>query len=137
MARSFQRLLVGLKAISQRVEEICHYAMTHLVPHVIQFLSQVPNALRGPPQGRLRIPTLCRIDELLQILLQCRIGIDRLLAAPARQPDVTVTSSWWSFELFDTPADGLSRHARAPRCARDSPGPNRLGLCSRYQAPGP
>src|SRR5215212_1783651 len=77
------------------------------------------------------------MDELLQILLQCRIGIDRLLAAPAWTPDATVTSSCWSFELFDTPTDGLPGHTRGARCAGDPPRPNGLGLCSCHQATGP
>ncbi len=136
MTCSFQRLAVALKAISQNVEEVCHNAMTYLVPHLLQVPSQMPNTLGGPPHGRLRISTLRWIDELLQILFQGRVNIDRLLAASTWPPDTLVTSFCWSLEFFDTPTDGRPGHADAARHDGDSPKPNHLGLCSRHQATG-
>ncbi len=136
MTCSFQRLAVALKAISQNVEEVCHNAMTYLVPHLLQVPSQTPKPLGGPPHRRLRISTLCWIDELLQILFQGRVDIDRLLAASTWPPDTLVTSFCWSLEFFDTPTDGRPGHADAARHDGDSSKPNHLGLCSRHQATG-
>src|SRR5215204_6531053 len=106
--------------------------MTRLMAHTLQLLSQVSNTLGGPPQGRLRISTLCRMDELLQILLQRGIDIDRLLASPTRSPDPAGMRLCWSLELFDATADGLPGHPRGARHDRNSPKPNRLGLRSYH-----
>jgi len=137
MACSFQSLAIGLKAIAQGVEELCHHSMTRLVSHSLQFRSQMPNTLGGPPQGGLRIAALCRTDEFLQILLQRRVDIYRLLASSSRPSDSTGMRSCWRLKLFNAATDRFTGNPGGARHDGDSPEPKNLGLRSGRQTTSP
>jgi len=67
VVRSLQRLAVGLQTVSQIVEHPAHQLVTGLMPHLPQFLRQLPQALTGPTQWRFRIAASNRLHQPFQI----------------------------------------------------------------------
>src|SRR5712692_3088851 len=82
--RTLDRLAIGLQAVAPLPEQYGDHPMARAMALAGQFAGQVPHALAGPPQRRLRISPRGRLDQLLQVRHQRRILIDRALAPPAR-----------------------------------------------------
>ena len=56
--RPLPGLAVGLQAVAQLLQQICHQFMADLVTLAVQFVGQLPHALAGPPQRRFGSPRL-------------------------------------------------------------------------------
>lgn len=60
------RFAVSLQALASGLEQPAHVASAHRKCLPCEFPLQLRGALAGPPQGRLRIPALRRINQPLQ-----------------------------------------------------------------------
>ena len=73
MAVAFLGLAVALQAVARRVEQLGHQGAARLVPLLLQCLGQMPHALAGPPQRRLRIAAARWFDQRIEIAKQGRV----------------------------------------------------------------
>jgi hypothetical protein len=67
MMAALTRLAVGLKAITEPIEQTGYRLVAGGMTLVLQFLRQFANALASPPQRRLWITASHRLQKLLQI----------------------------------------------------------------------
>ena len=73
MAVALLGLAVALQAVARPVEQFGHKGAAHPVALLLQRRGQMPHALAGPPQRRLRIPTCRRFNQRLKIRQQGRL----------------------------------------------------------------
>lgn len=79
MRLAFARLAVRLQAEPRLREHPGDRPVAHRVPLRLEFCFQVADALRRPPQRRVRVPPRHGGDQRIQIVEKSRVRLDRLL----------------------------------------------------------
>src|SRR5258707_482818 len=87
VARSFERLLVRLQAISELYKQLGHELVTHLMTLGLELRGENTDALARPSQRRFRISARDWFHQLLQIHQQRRIFVDVLLPSTSQLSD--------------------------------------------------
>lgn len=135
---AFQRLGVGLQAESVVPQQSSHRRCGHRMALPGQLLGQVSQRLGRPPQRRLRIPTLIRLDQRQQRRHQLRIQRVRTLAAPTRTADPTRRCRLLAgLQLEHAPANRGLADADRPGHRPHPAMPQRPGLRRQRQTPLP
>ena len=133
--RPLAGLAVGLQAVAQLFQQICHQFVADLVALVVEFVSQFTHALAGPAQWRFRIATTQRFNQLLQVVQQGRVLGDRPLAPAAGAADPHGRGGVWRSQFLKTIGDGLPRDTRRTGHRRDAAITQGLGFSGRIQPP--
>jgi len=102
VVRAFSGLAVGLQAVAGGRQELGHQLSAHGVAHGLERLGQVPHALRGPAQRRLRVARRGRLHQPFEVGQQCRILRQRLLAATAGTPNSLRGDVAWRDQFLKT-----------------------------------
>ena len=124
VTRPLQPLAVGLQAVPQIVEQLRYQAMARPVAHAVQLFGELPHALAGPTERRVRVAAGNRLDQALQIPEQGWVFGDRLLAATACLANASPSPSrpLRLGKLLDPFSDDLPGHPGRPGHGR-SPSP--------------
>ena len=125
---------VCLEAVAQFAQQLAHECATHLVAHSSEASSQDTDALRSPPQRRLRITRCDRLHQALQVDQQPGLKVRLPLAARSRPPDSALSGRAAFLQLTNS---ARNRRVRNPGCSfdqRDTAVPSCLCFCRRPDA---
>ena len=111
--------------------------MADPVPLAVEFVRQLTHALAGPSQGRLRIATTDRFDQLLQIVEQSRIFGYRPLAPAAGLANARDTGGGWLGQFLEADRNGTPRYTRRTGHGRDAAIANSFGFGRRMKPAQP
>ena len=135
---TFKRLGIGLQAEPGPAQQPSRRRSRHRTPLPGQLGGQVPQRLGRPPQRRLRIPPLIRLNQRQQRRHQPRIQLPRALAAPAPPPGPAIRERILALlQLEDTGPDGGLAHPRHLGDGPDPAMPQQPGLRPQQQPPLP
>ena len=65
MRISLLGLPVGLQAVIQLMEQLCHHGIAHSMPHPVEILGQFADAVTGPAQAGFRVAARGGLHQLL------------------------------------------------------------------------
>ncbi len=130
-------LHVRLQAVPQRPQQLRDRHVLDPMPELAQPASEIPHALRGPQQQRLRITPTVLVHQTLEIAQQLGTGLRQRLASTARLTDPPRPDRLAALKLGDAPPDRADRHPRRPRRPGDPTTPCRPRLRNSPQPPLP
>src|SRR5690242_5433294 len=82
------------------------------VPHPLEFLGQLADALARPSQGRLRVASGRRADQSLQVGAEGSVGLHDPLAAASWPSDAAGCRGVGGLQLVQARGDGTPRDPR-------------------------
>ena len=106
MRRPLASFPVGLQAVTQLAQQFRDQAVANLMPLAVEFVRKPTRALAGPAQRRLWIATTHRFDQLLQIVQQGRIYVNRPLAPTAGAADTLAEGGIWRGQFLEAVSYG-------------------------------
>src|SRR5260370_31698565 len=133
MGSAFHRFLVDLEGIALLVQHVGQRCPLDAMSPRRERLDQVGQRMRRPFEQAHRIPF--GLQQLLQIPLQGRIRLCRLLPAAPDLPDPSLRSLSLSFELFDPSLHGFPVRSRERCYLADASRADLERFCSQIQAP--
>jgi hypothetical protein len=135
MLTALPSLHVRLQAVTRGAQQLCDRHVLDLMTKPAQPTSEMPHALRGPQQRRLRITTTILVDQPLEIDQHLRIDLDQRPAPTARPADPPRPDRLARPQLTDPLTNRVDRDPRRARGCRDPTTPRRPRLRRRPQPP--
>src|SRR5713101_749261 len=129
MLTALVRLAIGLQAVAQFMQQVRDFLPSDLKPLLLQFYRQSPDALAGPPQGRLRITARCGFYQRLQRSWQVRLPHHQWFASATRTSDpLGAPGGGVEAQLLQPDMNGSARYPRYPGHRRDATIAQRFGF---------